>query len=84
MCEFVTGIQRDRPEVRFGRDRAMRTYFNGFVDMINFFSVRKIIDNEEVVELCEHITNHYDVDGDFDRDSLEYDLLIEAIIESKK
>ena len=58
--------------------------FNGFVDMINFFSVRKIIDNEEVVELCEHITNHYDVDGDFDRDSLEYDLLIEAIIESKK
>ena len=69
MCAFVTGIQRDRPEVRFGRDRAMRTYFNGFVDMINFFSVRKIIDNEEVVELCEHITNHYDVDGDFDRDS---------------
>ncbi|XP_056446383.1 uncharacterized protein LOC130382578 [Gadus chalcogrammus] len=78
------GIQRDHPEERFGRDRTMRIYSDGFLKMIDFFFGRNIIDMEELVELCEHITDHYDVDGDFKRDSFEYKLLIDAIEESKK
>ncbi|XP_059907945.1 uncharacterized protein LOC132457676 [Gadus macrocephalus] len=78
------GIQRDRPEERFGRDRTMRIYRDGFLEMIRFFLDRNIIDVEELLELWDHVTDHYGEDGDFDRHSDEYDLLIEAIIESKK
>ena len=82
MCAFVTGIQRDPQEEIFGRDRTMRIYRDGFLEMINFFFDRNIIDIEELFELWDYITDHYGVEGDFDRHSLEYDLLIEAIIES--
>ncbi|CAL8294007.1 unnamed protein product [Arctogadus glacialis] len=78
------GIQRKPQEERFGRDRTMTMYRDGFLDLIKIFFEREIINYEELSELWDHITDHYGVDGDFDRQSDEYVLLIDAIMESKK
>ena len=82
MCAFVAEISRRPPENKCSLSEARTTkiYKKGFLGLIDFnYNGPKVITEEERDELKDYVSQHYDLGGNFDKDSIEYQEILETV-----
>lgn len=81
MCGFVTGISI-RPVIRrilLSRDRTMNIYRRAFLEVVQYYYDKGIINESEMLELVKYVENF----GYFDTHSSEYQEIFDIVKRSK-
>ncbi|XP_059908239.1 uncharacterized protein LOC132457879 [Gadus macrocephalus] len=81
VSQSMRGIQRSFPgeKCSLSDDRTTKIYEKGFLGLINFNYEAKVITAEERDKLKDYVSQHYALGGNFDKDSIEYQEILETV-----